>query len=246
MKRIKRLVIVFAAFLLIPINVVSARRGCCSWHGGVSSSCRNGMIVCNDGTTSPSCGCEGGSTNNSNSNYNNYYKSTPSYTYGCTDSNSINYNPSANKDDGSCIKKVYGCTNSEAVNYNSNANTDDGSCKSRIYGCTHNSAINYNADANTDDKSCQYSKTKTSYEKIDYKIKYRYNLLNREGKVIQKGVYGKRKILIEYVIDEDNNIISSKIISKKIVKKPIIKIISTKDKKKNNKFKSLKNTQKVK
>lgn len=65
------------------------------------------MIVCNDGTTSPSCGCEGGSSNNSSSSgssssSNNYYRSTPTYIYGCTNSNSINYNPSANKDDGSC------------------------------------------------------------------------------------------------------------------------------------------------
>jgi len=32
------------------------RRGCCSWHGGVSG-CSNGRIVCNDGSYSPSCTC---------------------------------------------------------------------------------------------------------------------------------------------------------------------------------------------
>jgi len=32
------------------------RRGCCSWHGGVSG-CSSGRIVCNDGTYSPSCTC---------------------------------------------------------------------------------------------------------------------------------------------------------------------------------------------
>lgn len=31
--------------------------GCCSSHGGVSSSCSGGNIVCNDGTRSPSCAC---------------------------------------------------------------------------------------------------------------------------------------------------------------------------------------------
>ena len=31
--------------------------GCCSSHGGVSSSCSGGNIVCNDGTRSPSCSC---------------------------------------------------------------------------------------------------------------------------------------------------------------------------------------------
>lgn len=32
--------------------------GCCSGHKGISSSCAaNGKVICNDGTTSPSCGC---------------------------------------------------------------------------------------------------------------------------------------------------------------------------------------------
>ncbi len=33
-----------------------ARRGCCSWHGGVCG-CSNGRAVCCDGSLSPSCGC---------------------------------------------------------------------------------------------------------------------------------------------------------------------------------------------
>lgn len=33
-----------------------ARRGCCSWHGGVCG-CQNGRTVCCDGTYSPSCTC---------------------------------------------------------------------------------------------------------------------------------------------------------------------------------------------
>ena len=32
------------------------RRGCCSWHGGVSG-CSSGRVVCSDGTYSPSCTC---------------------------------------------------------------------------------------------------------------------------------------------------------------------------------------------
>lgn len=37
---------------------VQARRGCCSWHGGVSYCDTSvGRYVCNDGTYSPSCGC---------------------------------------------------------------------------------------------------------------------------------------------------------------------------------------------
>jgi len=33
-----------------------ARRGCCSWHGGVCD-CIGGRVVCCDGTFSPSCLC---------------------------------------------------------------------------------------------------------------------------------------------------------------------------------------------
>lgn len=33
-----------------------ARRGCCSWHGGVCD-CYLGRVVCCDGTFSPSCTC---------------------------------------------------------------------------------------------------------------------------------------------------------------------------------------------
>lgn len=36
-----------------------ARRGCCSWHGGVCD-CNYGRIVCCDSTYSPSCTCKGG------------------------------------------------------------------------------------------------------------------------------------------------------------------------------------------
>lgn len=33
-----------------------AKRGCCSWHGGVCD-CKNGRVVCCDGSYSPSCTC---------------------------------------------------------------------------------------------------------------------------------------------------------------------------------------------
>jgi hypothetical protein len=39
-------------------DVVEGCPGCCSSHGGISSSCAgNGNVICNDGTTSPTCGC---------------------------------------------------------------------------------------------------------------------------------------------------------------------------------------------
>lgn len=34
-----------------------ARRGCCSWHGGVCGCSSDGRVVCCDGTYSPSCTC---------------------------------------------------------------------------------------------------------------------------------------------------------------------------------------------
>lgn len=36
-----------------------AKRGCCSWHGGVCG-CRAGRTVCCDGSLSPSCTCRDG------------------------------------------------------------------------------------------------------------------------------------------------------------------------------------------
>jgi hypothetical protein len=35
-----------------------AKRGCCSWHGGVCG-CSGGRVVCCDGSFSPSCTCRG-------------------------------------------------------------------------------------------------------------------------------------------------------------------------------------------
>lgn len=40
-----------------PQVVEVAKRGCCSWHGGVCG-CQNGRAVCCDGTLSPTCGCD--------------------------------------------------------------------------------------------------------------------------------------------------------------------------------------------
>lgn len=37
-------------------GVKLAKRGCCSWHGGVCG-CKEGRIVCCDATYSPTCKC---------------------------------------------------------------------------------------------------------------------------------------------------------------------------------------------
>lgn len=223
--KFKFLFLLVVLSMCFSFNNVYARRGCCSWHGGVAGGCRNGKLICNDGTTSPSCTCDGGST----STY------TPPVIYGCTDSNSINYNPSANRNDGSCIKKVYGCMDSNAINYNANANVDDGKCIAKVYGCTNSAAKNYNVSANTDDKSCLYEKTKTLYKKIKYKTKYKYKLFAKKGQVLQKGKNGKKKLVYKVIVNEEGQVVSSESIETKIVLKPISKIIVTKEKNKQGK-----------
>ena len=158
MKRsILAIIIIFIMTISLPVQV-SAKRGCCSLHNGVSGSFRNGMIVCNDGTTSPTCTCEGGSTSSSGT-------MTRSTIYGCTDSNAINYNSNANTSDGSCIARVYGCTNINAFNYNSNANTDDGSCIEKIYGCIDKNANNFNEKATQQTNLVYTQNTKQNFRK---------------------------------------------------------------------------------
>ena len=95
----------------MPLKV-SATRGCCSHHDGVSGCSSSGRLVCNDGTLSPSCTCT----------------PTVTYTYGCTDETAKNYNSSANKDNGTCEYYVLGCKNTSADNYDPKAEIDDGSC----------------------------------------------------------------------------------------------------------------------
>jgi hypothetical protein len=49
-------IVIILIFLSGPVD---ARRGCCSWHGGVAGCDREvGRIVCRDGTYSPTCTCE--------------------------------------------------------------------------------------------------------------------------------------------------------------------------------------------
>lgn len=48
--------VLISILLLISIPAI-AKKGCCSWHGGVDYCAANGRIVCNDGTYSPSCTC---------------------------------------------------------------------------------------------------------------------------------------------------------------------------------------------
>lgn len=144
----KVLFIIMIGIYSANIMVVSAKRGCCSHHGGVAGCNSDGRQICNDGTLSPSCTC------------------TPIVkdVYGCTDQNADNYNTKANKDDGSCIYTIFGCIDSSAINYNSDATKDDGTCEYDVYGCTDSSALNYNNEATKDDDSCKYEEKNTKKE----------------------------------------------------------------------------------
>lgn len=219
--------------LLLPVNV-SAKRGCCSWHGGVSGACRNGYQVCNDGTTSPSCTCSGGTSSSSSSSTKKVY--TPSYIYGCTNKNALNYNPSANKDDGSCIQKVLGCTDKNAKNYNPNANKDDGSCIQKVLGCTDKNAKNYNSSANTDDNTCQYEKEITETKKIKYSTKYIDNndMIQGEEKVKTKGVNGEKEVVYLIVVDKDGKELTREKKSETITKETITEVVEKGTKEDNN------------
>lgn len=63
---IKKIFILSIVISITIVNDAYARRGCCSWHGGVSSCGDNGRIICRDGTYSPTCGCSGSSNSSNN------------------------------------------------------------------------------------------------------------------------------------------------------------------------------------
>lgn len=54
--------VIIGIFLIFSPLGVYAKSGCCSHHGG-ENGCNNatGYMSCKDGTTSPSCTCDGGS-----------------------------------------------------------------------------------------------------------------------------------------------------------------------------------------
>lgn len=81
----KKCLIIVLMFILM-FDVVYAKRGCCSHHGGVSGCSSGGRTICKDGSYSPSCTCT----------------PTKKIVYGCTDSKANNYNKNANSNDNSC------------------------------------------------------------------------------------------------------------------------------------------------
>lgn len=190
--------------LLIPVTNVTAKSGCCSWHGGVAGCSSNGRQVCGDGTLSKTCTC------------------TPTYIYGCTDVSANNYNSNANKDDGSCKYDIKGCTDSTANNYNSSANVDDGSCSYDIYGCTDSTATNYNPAANKDDGSCiiesevkMKKSSKEDTEKLDSDIKEKNIDENENSTAVPFYLYTILFVVICILKNKNDNLIINKFIKNK-------------------------------
>lgn len=99
-------------FILIKSIEAKSLKGCCSHHGGVASCDEiSGSVICNDGTTSPTCSC-GNTIFNSSDNYN---SNNPKLDNNQTYSSSLNnYNnnetkyrqPYKNKDNNEEYKKV--------------------------------------------------------------------------------------------------------------------------------------------
>jgi hypothetical protein len=58
-RRTIAVILLCISILFLLKSTGEARRECCSWHGGVAGCDRDvGRLVCNDGTYSPTCGCE--------------------------------------------------------------------------------------------------------------------------------------------------------------------------------------------
>src|SRR4051812_40071849 len=51
-------ILLILSLFIFTVGIAEARRGCCSWHGGVAGCDQSARrLVCRDGTYSPSCGC---------------------------------------------------------------------------------------------------------------------------------------------------------------------------------------------
>jgi hypothetical protein len=56
----KKILLIILGTIIITSTIITyvyARRGCCSWHGGVCG-CSGSRILCCDGKLSPTCGCD--------------------------------------------------------------------------------------------------------------------------------------------------------------------------------------------
>ena len=61
MRRVLPILAAVVVVFLMAAPFAEAGRGCCSWHGGQDyCDASTGRWVCNDGSYSPSCMCDGG------------------------------------------------------------------------------------------------------------------------------------------------------------------------------------------
>lgn len=189
------LISIFIMLYFFNYNFVDARRGCCSHHGEVSSSCSSsGYIICNDGQVSPSCRCEYDTTSNIQ---NEYYNNV----YGCMDQNAKNYNSSATINDGSCTYYISGCMDRNAINYNINAEIKDGNCQ------------------------YEKEEIEEIVIEYDTEYQDNYNLDEGIENIIQEGKNGLKRITYKTIYNETNNIISKNKINEEISEISINEIV---------------------
>lgn len=54
-----KIMVIICSIAIFPFHFVNAKSGCCSDHGGVAGCSSTGFQKCKDGTTSPTCKCDG-------------------------------------------------------------------------------------------------------------------------------------------------------------------------------------------
>ncbi len=57
MKKVFMIMTIALLILTFLFGYLYARRGCCSWHGGVAGCDKYGRVICADGTVSKTCRC---------------------------------------------------------------------------------------------------------------------------------------------------------------------------------------------
>ena len=138
MKKLQKLLLIWLftflwLFLIVPW--AEARRGCCSRHGWVNYCASNGRYVCNDGSYSPTCTCNGWGYSSSYNRAQTHTKHAQPPQKSCSE----RYGRWATTNrDGSC-----GCT----VGYEMKNNTCVSILEQKREACTkiENALFNYNS-----------------------------------------------------------------------------------------------------
>lgn len=90
----KKTIVFLLIIMLFTPQIVNAKQGCCSHHGGVKGCTATGRYICNDGELSPTCKCKNKDiyeyTNKSNVSYDSkVIKNDESYMYKEQENNNL-------------------------------------------------------------------------------------------------------------------------------------------------------------